>query len=126
MISRVTKDEMLLLRRGAKLTQAQLGAKIGYSRQAIIDWERGHHPIAPDIAVTIAAATASNPAGVDDDRAQSRQDKQTLKSYSAMRADTLTHAEIIQFWISQSFTPSPEAQLAIAAAFPDILQPKET
>ena len=45
----MTPDEFKKLRKAARLTQAQMGARLGYSRQAVIHWEANHYAIPDDV-----------------------------------------------------------------------------
>jgi transcriptional regulator with XRE-family HTH domain len=123
----MTPLELTVLRKQYKLNQAELGARLNppVSRLTVSNWERGRFAMPADLPQRLAAVDLMTPAGKPDS-SQARQDRQALKVYTAMRADTFTHAEILRLWRLDNFTPSPEAQAAIAAAFPDILQPKET
>lgn len=57
--------------------------------------------------------------------AKSKEDKQALAAYTNMRKQPgWDHARIIAFWQHDGFTPSAEAQDAIVAAFPDIMEKK--
>lgn len=61
------KDTFKILRKNYKLTQAQMGAALvpTASRQAIIDWERGHHPLPADIVDRCAKGNLAAPAQKD-------------------------------------------------------------
>lgn len=52
----MTKEELLIWRRQRGLNQGQLGNLIGMSRQAIIHWERGRHPLPDDIELRLQRA----------------------------------------------------------------------
>lgn len=124
----MTKDELLLQRRRKGLTQAELATAIGYSRQAVIKWERGIHAIPDGVASQIIEACqdivpsrleANNAAAVT---------KRTVDAYRKMRANPGeggTHAAIVRFWFEHGFTPSEEVQIAILAEWPDILPKQE-
>jgi transcriptional regulator with XRE-family HTH domain len=61
------KDTFKILRKNYKLTQAQMGAALvpSASRQAIIDWERGHHPLPADIVERCARGNLAAPSQKD-------------------------------------------------------------
>ena len=110
--------ELLDMRRKAKMSQADLGKAIGYSRQAVIKWERGNVPIPQNIVPKLIAACVAKPA------APAPKDKAlinaTVDAYVEMRKD-FPHAAIIKRWIDAGFTPHEEAQKQILELFPDIL-----
>lgn len=61
------KDSFKILRKSYKLTQAQMGAALvpRASRQAIIDWERGRHPLPSDIVERCTRGNLAAPAQKD-------------------------------------------------------------
>ena len=59
-------DKLLLARRNAKLTQAQLAARLGVSRRTLLNWEGGRYALPADLDERLIAALAepnSAPAG---------------------------------------------------------------
>lgn len=51
----MTKEELLILRRGRGLTQEDLAGSLGVRREAVSRWEKGVHSVPDDIAEKIAA-----------------------------------------------------------------------
>lgn len=113
----MTNEELRRMRKAKRLTQSDLAAAIGYSRKTIVSWENNVHPI-PDAAAgkILAICVGSTPAP----KANVTLIRDTIKYYTEMRRD-FTHADIVGMWAKRGFSPAPEAQAAIAAAFPDIL-----
>lgn len=114
----MTNEELRRLRKAKPLTQAELAEAIGYSRQAIIGWENKVHPIPETVAIAIVAACVGE---IKAKPANAKLTADTVKYYREMRRD-FSHARILQRWAEAGFTPSPEAQAAIVATFPDILE----
>ena len=65
-------DKLLLARRNAKLTQAQLAARLGVSRKTLTNWETGRYALPTDLderligalaETSSAPASATNPVG---------------------------------------------------------------
>jgi len=54
----MTSEELLAWRKAKNLTQADLGALLGVSRQTAINWEQGKHPIPDNIALKVMAIVA--------------------------------------------------------------------
>jgi DNA-binding XRE family transcriptional regulator len=114
--------ELLKLRRKAGLKQAELGKRIGYSRQSIISWEREVHPVPAAAIPRIIEACTAQAAQSETTKAERELIGDTVDSYKKMRADTLSHAQIIHRWQTAGFAPHPEAQRLILEAYPDILE----
>lgn len=118
-------EEMQRMRKRKQITQAQLGERLDpkYSRQSVIHWESGRHRIPDVVAAQVLdiCLTTQAPEPVDNSTAE---DKQALKAYKKMRADTFTHHAIIAMWHNDGFTPSAKAQDLIIASFPDIMERK--
>jgi DNA-binding XRE family transcriptional regulator len=58
----MTPDEFRKMRKATRLTQAQMGARLGYSRQAVIAWEANDHAIPDDVLdKLIERSLAPNP-----------------------------------------------------------------
>jgi DNA-binding XRE family transcriptional regulator len=116
----MTGNELLLMRRDANITQGELSERIGYSRQAIVKWERGIHEIPEKIVPALIAACTKHipkPAGL------TAQDKAAIEAYVKMRkqpGETGTHAAITKLWRDHGFTPSLAAQAAIIDLFPEL------
>jgi DNA-binding XRE family transcriptional regulator len=58
----VDKDSFKVLRKSFSLTQAEIGKQLGFSRQAVINWEKGNHPLPHDIVERLAKANLTAPA----------------------------------------------------------------
>lgn len=118
----MTNNELLITRRAVPMSQADLAKALGCSRQTVINWERGVHAIPAKMVSAIAQACTSH---LPKPSAKlTLQDKTAIEVYTKMRrnpGELGTHVGILKFWASEGFTPSPAAQTAILAAFPDIL-----
>ncbi len=115
----MTKDELLLQRRRKGLTQAELATALGYSRQAIIKWERGVHAIPDEIAARIIEACQdSTPKPV---KTSTKLIRATVEAYRSMRSQPAanTHADAMLTWNHFGFVPCPEAVAQIIAEYPD-------
>jgi len=122
----MTPAEFKILRKQFKLTQAEMAKRLGVSRLTVFNWESERFAMPVDIVARLSSADLMAPAFNANDKAAQARVKDTLEAYTKMRQQpghVGTHANIIKFWREAGFTPSPEAQAAIAAAFPDILQP---
>ena len=121
----MTPDAFKILRKQSKLTQAQLATRLGVSRLTVHNWESGRFAMPVDIVPRLSTANVLAPAHDPADKASAKRVKDTLEAYRHMRGNPAplnTHAHIMSFWQSKGFTPSPEAQAAIMAEFPDILE----
>lgn len=116
----MTADELLLMRRAKRIKQADLAKALGCSRQTVINWESGKFAISPAQARKIMEICAD--AVLPPDPKKVVRDRETLEAYSELRAQGRSHGYIVAYWSEKSFQPSLEAQAAIAAAYPDILQ----
>jgi DNA-binding XRE family transcriptional regulator len=115
----MTGDELLLLRRGANMTQGDLAKSIGYSRQAIVKWERGVHDIPSKMVQSITEACTNHipkPAPVN-----TKLVKVALEQYTKLRHPPLkwSHAEIMADWAQNDYVPGEPEMAAIRANFPD-------
>ena len=119
----MTKEELLLQRRHKGLTQIELATAIGYSRQAVIKWERGVHAIPDDVAAKIILACQDSVPSRADAKAAEKAARFEAQCYREMRQDGQSHAMIVGMWQQRGFTPCPEARELIAAEYPDILTP---
>lgn len=116
----MTGDELLLMRRAAGLTQGELAKAIGYSRQAVVKWERGIHDIPSKIQPAIIAACAT-PKEPKPDKGASKLARATFEAYAQMRnRDHFTHACIMDVWAKAKFVPNAEAVALIVEAFPEL------
>lgn len=122
----MSPDEFRKIRKAAGLTQGEMAKRLGVSRLTICNWEGAKFRIPDDVLDRLAATGALVPALAPANKSSARVVKDALEAYRHMRgqpAPNNTHKYILWFWQSQGFTPSPEAQAAILAEFPDILQP---
>jgi DNA-binding XRE family transcriptional regulator len=117
----MTPDEMRKARKGVPMTQEQLGKALGYSRMSIIHWEKGMYRIPEHVAAKVLEVCVGVPVIPAEQRKVARLTADTIKYYGQMRRDGITHAAIMALWHEKNFIPTPEAQAAIAAEFPDIL-----
>lgn len=126
-----------LTRKRLQLTQAEMAAKLGVSRQSYIAWEKDTYRMPADKVDQLLAMDASVPAGglagglapreTDKQRAvreaaEAKYIKVTLMSYRATRAYCRNHAEAMGHYQRNRSSPIlPVAYAAIVAEFPDIL-----
>lgn len=121
----MTPEDFRKLRKAARLNQAQMAERLGVSRKTIVNWETGRFAIPEDVldrAVErgldpVPRSAPANPKLV----------KATLDAYRFMRnqpAPLGCHKGILEVWQASGFWPCPEAQQAILAEWPDILDPK--
>src|SRR5947208_12766635 len=118
----MTPNELLLLRREANLTQSELGKRIGYSRQAVINWERKNYRISDDAARAITEACTKHMPKPDTtgQREALKVAKAWLDGYRHSRASGLTHRDIISLWIKAGVDVPDLAKEMIREAYPDI------
>jgi transcriptional regulator with XRE-family HTH domain len=111
-------NELLLMRRAAHITQGELAGRIGYSRQAVVKWERGVHAIpAKMIAPLMEACTVHIPKL---ETKMTAFDRETVATYAKMRSEHFSHAYIVKLWHDSNFVPSQAAQAAIIEAYPEL------
>lgn len=122
-----------LTRKRLQLTQAEMAANLGVSRQSYIAWEKDTYRIPADKVAQLLALDASVPAGglapreTDKHRAlreaaEAEYIKVALMSYRATRAYCRNHAEAMGHYQRNRSSPIlPIAYAAIVAEFPDIL-----
>ena len=114
----MTADELLLMRRAANITQGELANRIGYSRQAVVKWERGVHAVpAKMIAPLVEACTVHIPKA---ETKMTAVDRETVAAYTQMRSEQFSHAYIVKLWHDSNFVPSQAAQAAILEAYPEL------
>ncbi len=130
----MTKDELLLQRRRKGLTQVELATAIGYSRQAVIKWERGFHSIPDEVAVRIIDACQENVPSRAEAKETAKQQrdrlafeagtiKRSVDCYRRMRAwpQGSNHLKAMAYLAREGTTIDPRAYAAIVKEFPDIL-----
>lgn len=116
----MSPEEFHKIRKAAGLTQSQMAARLGVTRLTICNWEGAKFRIPDDVLDRLAEKGI----GVESpkpNKANSKLVADTIKYYREMRAD-FTHEQILRCWFKAGFTPAPEAQAAIVAEFPDILE----
>lgn len=121
-----------LTRKRLQLTQAEMAAKLGVSRQSYIAWEKDTYHMPADKVDQLLAMDASVPAAApketDKQRAAREADerkeiKHWAMIYRGMRAypDTPNHATAMALLARQGHVIPRCAYAAIVAEFPDIL-----
>lgn len=124
-----------LTRKRLQLTQAEMAAKLGVSRQSYIAWEKDTYHMPADKVDQLLAMDASVPAGglalketpkQQRDRlaAEAKEIQFALERYRSLRAwpDIPNHNAAMRFY-ARNNQPGPPAiaHAAILAAFPDII-----
>lgn len=118
----MSPEEFHKIRKAAGLTQSQMAARLGVTRLTICNWEGAKFRIPDDVLDRLAEKGLGAAGPVP--KAASKLTRDTVDAYRDMRKD-FSHASISAMWTEHGFTPDPDAQAAIAAAFPDILKPQE-
>ena len=125
-------DALKIIRKGYHLTQAEMAAKLGVSRQSYIAWEADRYAI-PQRVVDILTNGNDRfeplvPKETDKQRSAREADEARLvafwvRSYRALRSwpDIPNHAAAMRVYASQGHAIPPIAYAAIVAEFPDIL-----
>lgn len=125
-----------LTRKRLQLTQAEMAAKLGVSRQSYIAWEKDTYRIPADKVAQLLAMDASVPAGGLDPKETPKQQRDRLAAeakiiklaldcYRSLRAwpDIPNHNAAMRFYARNNQAgPPPIAYAAIVAAFPDIIK----
>lgn len=122
-----------LTRKRLQLTQAEMAARLGVSRQSYIAWEKDTYRMPADKVDQLLAMDASVPAGglapreTDKQRAtreaaEAKYIKVALMSYRATRAYCRNHTEAMGHYQRNRSSPIlPIAYATIVAEFPDVL-----
>lgn len=124
-----------LTRKRLQLTQAEMAAELGVSRQSYIAWEKDTYRIPADKVAQLLAMDASVPTGglapretdkqrIARESAERKEIQVALECYRSLRAypDIPNHTAAMRFYV-RNRQPGPPAiaHAAILAAFPDIL-----
>lgn len=116
-----TPTQLRLIRARHRWSQADLAAALDVSRISISNWERGVSRIPLRLFATIGQLDRRPVQDNPWPRVAALSLAATLESYASLRSHN-SHVAILRIWRDANFTPSREAQQAIAAAWPDILQ----
>ena len=129
----MTNEEFKKLRKAARMTQAQFGERLGYSRQAVIHWEAGTHTIPDDVMDKLMERSLAPVTDAPKETAKEKRDRDAweaktiahwLDVYSSLRAwpDIPNHNAAMRFIARNNQQPVPAiAYPAIVARWPDIL-----
>src|ERR1700744_4203233 len=112
----MTPDEFRKLRKAARLTQAEMAARLGKSRKTIVNWENGVFATPADaLDELVEKGVASAP-----ELARNKLDDAFYEVYvHCRRNNRWTHAQTLRNWKNGPF--SPWLQQKIIETFPDVL-----